>query len=418
MTTSPRPQPTTPATREARQQRQQARAAAKAKQAAKTKKPAQAPDDAPPAAYAVEGLQGMLFLGGGNHRIEDFIFGRREPSAESFAHFADNLASRQALYAARGIRGVHLVTPDKQSVYRERYPQPGFINLSDLYRARVPQAQFLYPLAALRAMLTQHPVYYDTDTHWNETGALVACEVLLRALDLPDEAERIAHALAQTPSVKSHITGDLGSKVHPPRRSPVPSHGLKIPALVIDNGFARNQGFVSLTLNPNAPASRRLLLCGGSSMLMAKQHLAQAFGQILYIRSSHLHHEAVAMFRPTHVVTGNVERYLSRVTPDAQAPNFLLQAAVRGHVPPASHPFWLAMDGVLSPNPASLLRAVQASVLHSPAAAESGSVRNAIKAMRQAGWNLSQEVLAAVKEGAQRAKARRQATHPAGEPAP
>lgn len=99
------------------------------------------------------------------------------------------LERRRDWLAARGIKYLFVLAPDKQSVYPENLP----VWLQPL-RGRTKADQFLDYLKthstvevldlrpALLAAKKTAPIYQKTDTHWNEFGAFVAGDAVFRAL--------------------------------------------------------------------------------------------------------------------------------------------------------------------------------------------------------------------------------------------
>lgn len=312
------------------------------------------------AAHAVEGRDGHLFLGGGNHRVEEFIFGHAVPDEASFHNFTENLKRRRQWVQQQGAAYVHMVSPDKQNVYREEYPHPGFINLASLYQNRCPEAKFLYPLEALR----QHKqsgtdVYSHTDTHWNPEGALLASQLLLTELGLADDAHDMANWYAGKSYAGAAFAGDLGSKLKPVRMGPLIDYPERHLKFSYDNQFTSNTGFCRILINPAAPTNRRLLVFGTSSLAACLRFLSDHFHSLLFIRTPYMHPEALWMYRPSHVISGGVERYLSHVESDIQAHNFILTPILRGQAINNTHnTFYQALDGLLSQHP-SVLRDAQ-----------------------------------------------------------
>ena len=99
------------------------------------------------------------------------------------------LEHRRDWLAQRGIPYLFVLAPDKQSIYREHLPawlQPlGGRTKVDQLLAHM-KAHSTVAMLDLRPVLLEAkksaPVYQKTDTHWNELGAFVAGEEVIRTL--------------------------------------------------------------------------------------------------------------------------------------------------------------------------------------------------------------------------------------------
>ena len=97
------------------------------------------------------------------------------------------LEAKRNWLADKGIRYLFVVAPDKQSVYPEFLPVNYFSEgrlldqLIDHLRAN-SDVDVLDLRDALRRAKADHPVYFKTDTHWNEYAGFIACNVILQRL--------------------------------------------------------------------------------------------------------------------------------------------------------------------------------------------------------------------------------------------
>jgi alginate O-acetyltransferase complex protein AlgJ len=130
--------------------------------------------------------------------------------------WADALAQRHAVLAARGIRYLVLIPPDKSSVYPEHLrgyvarhppPSPGK-RLAELLAERgVPCVDPLPSLLKHKAE-NPHKLYYQRDSHWTEDGAHVAYRLLAQELGLTSPTPMDEYEIIQ-----STFAGDLGRLV-------------------------------------------------------------------------------------------------------------------------------------------------------------------------------------------------------------
>ena len=168
-------------------------------------------------------LRYLLTRGGGDQvRVGSdgwlFLTDELKFDADGNAH----LAARASLFdsASRGLdsQGVKLMialVPDKARLYagklsRGQYPAynlPRYTDaLAELRKRNVAVVDLLTPLAAGAA---RGPVYYSSDTHWNQVGAQIAAEVV--ALDVQKlgvELEKTTFVTTATGS-KAERPGDL-----------------------------------------------------------------------------------------------------------------------------------------------------------------------------------------------------------------
>ena len=111
------------------------------------------------------------------------VYANRDASAQLRADIAAQLSGR---LQARGIRLVVAVVPDKTRIERDRlcglHRPPGFApRISDWQEKLKPNGVEVLDMTAALAASTGNR-YYQTDTHWNETGANAAAFALAARL--------------------------------------------------------------------------------------------------------------------------------------------------------------------------------------------------------------------------------------------
>ncbi|CAK7261982.1 protein of unknown function (plasmid) [Shinella sp. WSC3-e] len=123
------------------------------------------------------GENGWLFLWGGGHRQFDYLRGICTPDQATTQNFADNIASRRAICAARNLPYLHVVYPSKPIVMTDLLPsnlQNGVRSLFDYhFKPRLDsatQASVLYPKENLIAARLRSPVFSEHDTHMTNFG--------------------------------------------------------------------------------------------------------------------------------------------------------------------------------------------------------------------------------------------------------
>jgi hypothetical protein len=133
------------------------------------------------------GTDGWMFFSA-SQMVEHFR-GALQFTDQELADWRKLLEHRRDWLAQRGIKYLFVLAPDKQSIYPERLPA-WLKNLGG--RTKVDQlfahmrahstVEMLDLRPALFAAKKSAPDYQKTDTHWNQFGAFVACEEVVRAL--------------------------------------------------------------------------------------------------------------------------------------------------------------------------------------------------------------------------------------------
>jgi hypothetical protein len=296
------------------------------------------------------GHDGWLFLARGKHDVLDFVTGQRQVPTESFTTFNRMIAARAARVAALGAGYRHLIFPDKQSVLAEAFPLPDPIRLGELYlaRCRAAAAHVLYPLAALRQ--APEPGYQRTDSHASDAGYRLVATAVAAALTGGDAAD-YHRLLAEGPMQEKLVSGDLGRRFDPPLAAAERVLRTGWPLARLSNGVTgANNGIVDLYFSRHAVHPARLLLFGDSFGRSLARLLSRFFQEVAFLRTPFLHAEILAQMRPDFVLTQNIERYLSRVHADAEAPSFLLYPHLGRHAAPhaPSRAFAEAFSALLS----------------------------------------------------------------------
>ena len=133
------------------------------------------------------GKAGWLFYAG-----EDSLAGYRavQPFSEAeLNRWTRVLEGRRRWLARRNIHYIFTVAPDKHTVYPEYMPDQikpvrdeSRLDQLITYLKENSGVEVVDLRPALLSAKGRHPIYYQTDTHWNEYGAFVAYEEITRAL--------------------------------------------------------------------------------------------------------------------------------------------------------------------------------------------------------------------------------------------
>ncbi|MGL6211148.1 MAG: hypothetical protein ACRC14_15110, partial [Paracoccaceae bacterium] len=278
-----------------------------------------------------EGRDGYLFLTGGAHAVADYLSGRRQPTPASVAAFVANQQARVAFCKAHGLPFATWIFPEKLYCLRDLVPELGPLQSLYLtaYRPAMDDAaaaDVLYPVAALDA---RPRCFLQTDTHYAPLGdAMVAGQVLDRLSPGAGLALRRAARAAMT--VKRKLTGDLGTKLTPPRREVINDLEPLRPHRTGSIGIVGNLGAMFLVDSPESTTDQTLLIFGDSFFRVLLPLLAVHFRRIVFCRSPSFHAEMVDAVAPSAILCGMAERYLAECRPDADRPHFMAIGALRG----------------------------------------------------------------------------------------
>lgn len=283
------------------------------------------------------GRDGWLFLVGGSNRALDFFTRPNAFPEEAVQAWMRLLQARQDRAAALGAEYLHLVVPEKLSVYHDRYD--GRLP----YRARSPAMRL--PAAAEaagigRAMLDVLPymlrqkelyqLYWRTDTHWTFEGCLSAFQLLCARLGC-----EIGPAIARARMDSTELALDLGARLDPPVRELFTSASFLASARRVavnplvafkerqgrenDGGLHVGSNVVYCNARPDAVA--RTVVLFGDSFAEYRPHLltgmlAETFREVHFIWSAGIDWHYVERVRPDILLTEGAERFALQVPDD------------------------------------------------------------------------------------------------------
>lgn len=274
----------------------------------------------------------------------DDLLGRSQPSAGTVARWLAVMERRKAWCAGQGLAYAVMVAPNKQTlhgdllpIYFRRQPHQPPTRLDQVSALLPSSGRFLFidlrdPLAAARR---REQVYFRTDTHWNDVGALVADSAAVTRLKL------LFTALAALKrddfrEQEEERSGDIAALAHASARFReravrlVPSHDF--PARGPDGQLLLAAGVVPSTPlpisrydadvvacdNPTAPAPTALVF-HDSFGLGLMPYLAQHFRHTVFVRKR-FDPAVVAAEKPQLIIDVVAERYLERLFADAELP--------------------------------------------------------------------------------------------------
>jgi hypothetical protein len=278
------------------------------------------------AGSVVVGSDGWLFYAG-DHSIDSFRHAQPFSPAE-LASWRSLVDGWSKVCQGAGARLVVLVPPDKQTVYADAMPawmtpltpRSRLDELKAMFAGR-SDLDFVDARGALADMRgTGLPLYYRTDTHWNELGAYVAAREVLRTLATRFPGLVVPPAITTAEVVRIPGGGDmarvLGLQDHATDEeihfvSPLVSRAtIQTPS---GTRFTREMHVEMRVLSsrPDAPIPRLVVFRDsfGNALI---PHLAEHFGSAVYLWTSHLDAELVQTTRPDVVIVELLERSLMK----------------------------------------------------------------------------------------------------------
>ena len=138
-----------------------------------------------PSTAVVNGRDDWFFYAD-DKALEDYM--SEDPlTPEGIANWREALVRARAWLQARHIAYVFLIAPDKHFVYPEQMP-PTILRVSAMSRTDqlyggLQDTGFVVDVRpALLAAKARERIYFKTDTHWNDRGALVAYQAIINAV--------------------------------------------------------------------------------------------------------------------------------------------------------------------------------------------------------------------------------------------
>ncbi|MGY2048097.1 alginate O-acetyltransferase AlgX-related protein [Methylobacterium sp. JK268] len=285
-----------------------------------------------------EGRDGWLFLVGGNNDV----LAQYRRSWRTWLHdwrWRRVVVGRADRCRRLGIRYLHLVVPEKLTVYDtltdglavDLAAAPA-LRLGRWLRGSGAAGAHVDLVAPLRARRDEAELYFRTDTHWTHAGCFVAYEALCRRLGaVPREDLRADRLLPERP-----LCGDLGDKLTPLRFETFTPHALQRDAervfasdLVRDFEAAGRVGELHLgthvVFRNESPRAdpRRIVLFGDSCSHFRWEVysgfltglLAETFREVHFLWTPGIDYQYLAKVRPDVAIGEFAERFLARLPP-------------------------------------------------------------------------------------------------------
>ena len=260
----------------------------------------------------------MFFVGNDGYLLKYYLGTKKIPEC-LIKDFWQNLGNRARFCATRQILFRHIIIPDKQTVYPERFP---FLSYSPLATAFLKQneefgSKLLFPVKTLSDDHAEARTYPIQDSHLSGLGQLLCARLLVDSLGPPLE-RGVYEALNQSLVTRS-MSGNLAEIT---LRSDKTNSTVfsKWPYIrVYDNRMSGGtRGYVRVFCNPYPIRDQCLLLIGSSSLMILAPILACIYRKVIFGRSPNVHFSLVDQVCPDVLVTGHIERYLLQIKQDNQ----------------------------------------------------------------------------------------------------
>ena len=284
---------------------------------------------------SLQGRDGWLYYSGAG--MIDNYRGTPKLTRAQLEAWKTLLENRRDWLAARGIKFLFVVAPNKESVYPEYLPawlnQCSTTKVDDLmaYMRLHSTVEVLDLRPVLRKARGHDAVFYKTDSHWNLLGGFAACNAIISKIsnqipglnpnpmenfDVQQESAiggdlaRFGGALdmiesnryvftPKTPLAKMEIRGATGETIDPRQLASLP---------VIPTALT--------TINPERTA--RAVVFGDSFSIAFVPFLGCPFGEVVYFNREFFNPEVVTQKKPDIVITEMVERTLNNTDPIIQ----------------------------------------------------------------------------------------------------
>lgn len=225
--------------------------------------------------------------------------------------------------SSRGIKLIVVVAPNKHTIYPELLPASykrvsDTTRLDQLLQALPPNINILDLRSALITGKSIYPTYYATDSHWNNFGAYIASNEIIKSLhnSLLIPRELTDYQVIASPSLG---IGDLATMLS--ARNMLPDYQIDLNPLdlvsVEDNGFNYKNGKYSghIWTQPN-DALPRLLFFGDSFRESLTPFLVSNFSTSYvmgYSKNYEVDYDLLDVAKPDVVIWEVAERYLIRL---------------------------------------------------------------------------------------------------------
>jgi alginate O-acetyltransferase complex protein AlgJ len=293
--------------------------------------------------FVHEGKDGWLFLRGGTNFVSS-LYSRDSgnlPDAR-IALWRELIERRTARCKALGIECVHVVVPDKLTIYGDFQAEPlvdpdqaPAIRLARQLQSSPALDSYLDLVGPMRAQRETWDIYWRTDTHWSPEGCHLAYSALCDRLRLDPEGD-----LLDRPHETLSAPMDLGGRVEPMKWETVRKYDFarkasrvwtnRVTRYLEDPAYQEeiHVGARSRFCNPDARNRKSVLVVGDSYARPGPEALtgmlAETVRSLEFVWSSEIDWFMVMKIRPDILIVEIAERFLA-LLPKDRRPLWLLE---------------------------------------------------------------------------------------------
>ena len=225
-------------------------------------------------------------------------------------------------------KGVHYVVfspPNKQTVYPEFLPK-GYLRIKGITRAEQlheflkgdPLPFYINVHKALHSSKSKRKLYYETDTHWNEYGAYVGFQEVMKKVQQLFPNEKFIIDFPFHKHARPNLGGDLAKMLMIDRkvseRNPKVRSGRncgKKAVFEVPLTDVSTEKYERPLLKKCSKRSLKAVMFSDSFITNLEPFLSENFAEILYLRKRYDQinvEELLERFRPDIVIEESVER--------------------------------------------------------------------------------------------------------------
>lgn len=264
----------------------------------------------------LKGKDGWLFLDNDSNKSVEQFNGKVKLSRTARKEWKHYLKSIDEYSTTSKIPTCLLIAPSKEMVVSEHYPYKESPNapIYELIKMVPESLNFLYPVTELK--LLKQRSFRVCDTHWTFHGARKASQLLASALS--EKGTSAFEVFADDKYARRRLTGDLGSKLFPPRGHIEEAlHNFNYRRTVIYDNWVDNFGRIIVMSHEEAVLKKTLLLFGSSSSYIMFHYLCRLFKQVVFVHTAgSVDHEILEVVKPDYLCLQTNARFV------VQAPRF------------------------------------------------------------------------------------------------
>jgi alginate O-acetyltransferase complex protein AlgJ len=249
-------------------------------------------------------------------------------SANDLQKIVENLRAQKKYLDSQGIAFYIFVTPDKNRIYGEYYPDyiekknpQGRAELLSMYLEKnATDIRVIYPYKELINAKGESRLYLKTDTHWNEYGALIGYQSLMKIIVQSFPTIKIMEYTDFTFLPTSEPSGDLSDMLGVTWEDVKQRYGqdtylkpmpIKPYSFVETQSEQNESGNKIMVKTENASKPYKVFVYRDSFATALLPYISNTFGEVNYFwRHDFMHdQDKINLAKPDIVILEMVERY-------------------------------------------------------------------------------------------------------------